>query len=104
MSITAVSTSQKHESIVPAYIPVYNHILVTPAQSRNETQLSLNSSSDTITFEISGANCVNLSKSYLDFYIDYSTGQARPGGSAEGTAWTLPNAALVNHKIGLEIL
>lgn len=98
MSVIAVPNSQKHEAIIPAYIPVYNHILVTPNQSRNQTILSTNSNSDSITFEISGDNCVNLSKTYLEFELDYTPGAVRNhnpnpagGGWAYPWAWNDPN-------------
>lgn len=64
-----IPISQQHESLIPSFQPVYNWITVTPNQTRSVTKLHKESASDPIEFDLSGDNCINLSKTYLEFTL-----------------------------------
>lgn len=68
-----IPISQQHESLIPSFQPVYNWITITPNQTRSMTTLHKESASDPIEFDLSGDNCINLSKSYLEFTLTVVT-------------------------------
>lgn len=67
-----IPISQQHESLIPSFQPIYNWISITPNQTRSSTKLNQDTASDVIEFELSGDNCINLSKSYLEFTLQVS--------------------------------
>lgn len=89
-TVTSIPQSQVHNTIVPAYVPDYNHISISPNQTRDVITLNTNTSTDTITFELSPEACMNLSKSYLDFTIEIEPGISSVDASDTDTnPWTL---------------
>lgn len=70
----SIPISQKYSSDIQVFDPKQQWIRITPNQTRDVITLSETNSSNTVTFELSPDNCVNLSQSYLEweqrFYWD----------------------------------
>lgn len=63
----SIPVSQKYSSEIQVFKPEQHWIRITPNQTRDVITLQEGVSSNTVTFELSPDNCINLAQSYVEW-------------------------------------